>query len=74
MDIVRNWKLVQLRDERELSQKKVARDIGLSESAYRKKEAGVTEFKASEMEKLSSYFGMSAQEIFFRQKMHETCN
>ncbi|EGW36506.1 helix-turn-helix domain-containing protein [Desulfosporosinus sp. OT] len=58
-------KLKGLRAERGVSMAKMAKIIGISESAYIARETGRREFKMSEARVMSKYFSLPIEEIFF---------
>lgn len=58
-------KLKGLRAEHGVSMAKMAKVIGISESAYIARETGRREFKISEARTISKYFKSSMEEIFF---------
>lgn len=58
------WKLIQLRKERNISQEKLAEFLGIGLRTYGMKERGETEFKVSEMIKIHQFFGETMDEIF----------
>ena len=57
-------KLFILRREAKISQENMAKMLGISEIAYRLKETGKNEFKASEMFTIAKYFNKTIEEIF----------
>ena len=57
-------KLRQLRDDHKLSQTEVADFIGITQSAYNRKESEQTEFKATEIFKLAELYKIPVQELF----------
>ena len=60
--------LYQLRKEKGITQKELARKLGISETAYRQKEKGQSAFTQDEMFFLHSYFDKPLQEIFLPRK------
>lgn len=54
-----------LRIENGLSQKDLAKQLGISDRSYRNKEKGHTEFKPSELTYLSCIFNVNVEAIFF---------
>lgn len=58
------WKLIQLRKERGLSQKDVADVIGIDVRSYIPREHGTVPFRADEMFKLRDYFDVAIEDIF----------
>lgn len=58
------WNLIKLRKEAKLTQKDMAKMIGISEESYGMKERGQKQFKADEMFILSKYFGLPIEKIF----------
>lgn len=58
-------KLKGLRAERGISMARMAKIIGVSESAYIARETGKREFKVSEAVQISKYFETPMEEIFF---------
>ncbi|WP_019123774.1 helix-turn-helix transcriptional regulator [Brevibacillus massiliensis] len=66
----KNEKMVSLRGER--SQKQVADEIGIPVSTYAMIEAG-HRFPRKDLQlKLSRYFGVTVDELFFTEEGHET--
>lgn len=57
-------KLYELRKEAGLTQAQMAEKIGISETAYRSKELGQTDFKLSEMFKIANFFQKNIGDIF----------
>lgn len=58
--------LIGLRKENKISQKKLAKELNINVASYINKELGKSEFKLSEMYKISDYFGKSMEDIFLR--------
>lgn len=58
-------KLKGLRAEHGVSMAKMAKILGISESAYIARETGRREFKISEAKVISKYFKSSMDDIFF---------
>jgi DNA-binding Xre family transcriptional regulator len=65
MDRKVNLKIKSLIALKGINQDVVARDIGISPTAFSRKINGLNEFIESEMEKLSLYFKCSPMDIFF---------
>jgi putative transcriptional regulator len=65
-------KLKGLRAERGLTQLDMAKKLGISETSYVLRETGKREFKLSEMGIISTYFGLSIEDIFFPAKVSKT--
>lgn len=57
-------KLYELRKEAGLTQAQMAEKIGISETAYRSKELGQTDFKSTEMFNIAVLFGRNIGDIF----------
>jgi len=57
-------KLRQLRDGQKLSQSEVANYIGITQSAYNRKESDQTEVKANELFKLAELYKIPIQKLF----------
>lgn len=62
---LKNYKLKELRDQKKISQVKLARILGLSESTYNRKENGISDFTESEIREIIRLFNCSADDIFF---------
>jgi len=63
-------KLKMIRNSNHVSADKMAEILGLStKSAYYKKENGRVKFTLSEAKKISDFFGISIEEIFFKSKV-----
>ena len=60
--------LYQLRKEKGITQKQLARKLGISETAYRQKEKGQSAFTQDEMFFLRSFFDKTLQDIFLPRK------
>ncbi|WP_407310618.1 helix-turn-helix transcriptional regulator [Desulfosporosinus sp. SB140] len=58
-------KLKGLRAEHGISMARMAKVIGISESAYIARETGRRDFKVSEARTISKYFKSTMEEIFF---------
>lgn len=58
------WNLIILRKAANLSQKELAEMIGISASAYSRKESGKTPFDSVEMFKIRAIFKKPIDEIF----------
>lgn len=56
--------LYQLRKGADMTQKEMADKLGISETAYRQKELGKTDFKSSEMFIIADIFKMNIGDIF----------
>lgn len=63
-DRVRQWSLIKLRTEKDLSQEQFAELINISISSYRNKENGNVEFRLSEMFRIARFFGRNVDDIF----------
>lgn len=61
-------KLILLKEQNEMTNKKMAEILGITPNQYRKKEKGEVQFKLNEMVKLSEYFGKTMDEIFLPSK------
>lgn len=61
-------KLILLKEQKSLTNKKMAEMLGITPIQYRKKEKGEVQFKLNEMVKLSEYFGKTMDEIFLPSK------
>lgn len=61
-------KLILLKEQKNLTNKKMAEMLGITPIQYRKKEKGEVQFKLNEMVKLSEYFGKTMDEIFLPSK------
>jgi len=57
-------KLASLRRYRNISQREMADEIGITTTSYSKKERGITQFTASEMFTIADLFEMKIDEIF----------
>lgn len=57
-------KLYELRKKANLTQKQMAKKLGVSEATYRAKELGQTDFKMSEMFKIANFFKKDIGDIF----------
>lgn len=60
-----NFKLKALRTERNLKQSDVAKELGMSESTYNRKENGFADFSETEMWQISKIFNREPESIFF---------
>lgn len=60
-------KLILLKEENHLTNKKMGEILGISAKQYRKKEQGIVAFKMNEMFMLSKYFNKKIEEIFLPQ-------
>lgn len=58
-------KLKYIRESNNIKQKELAKLLDISPSNYLKKEAGVVRFSLIEAKKISEYFNMAIEEIFF---------
>lgn len=58
-------KIKEVREEKHLTQEDVAHVIGTSTVNYSKKEAGSVRFSLEEARKLSVFFKLSIEELFF---------
>lgn len=66
------WNLIRIRKELKLSQKDVAKILGISTDAYGMKERGEVQFKQDEMFILSRYFGLPMEVIFLPRDFGKT--
>lgn len=66
------WNLIRIRKELKLSQKDVAKILGISTDAYGMKERGEVQFKQDEMFILSRYFGLPMEVIFLPRNFGKT--
>ena len=57
-------KLILLKEENHLTNKKMAKILGISAKQYRRKEQGLAPFKMNEMFTLSKYFKIKIEDIF----------
>jgi transcriptional regulator with XRE-family HTH domain len=57
-------KLRQLREEHRLSQEEVATFLGITQSAYNKKESNQSEIKANEVFKIAELYKIAIQSLF----------
>lgn len=62
------WKLIIARKNKPNTQEEIAKILGISVEGYRKKEGGVSQFKANEMFILSEYFGVNIENLFLPTK------
>lgn len=67
-------KLILLKEQNEMTNKKMAEILGITPNQYRKKEKGEVQFKLNEMVKLSEYFGKTMDEIFLPSKHQNGAN
>ncbi len=58
-----------VRAERGLSLEDMGKICGISEQSYMDRENGKREFKLSDMIKLCDYFGVTADELFFADRV-----
>lgn len=61
---MRQWTLIKLRKDINLSQEQFAEKISISISSYRNKETGNVEFKPSEMFRIAKFFNKNIEDIF----------
>lgn len=61
---MRQWILIKLRKEMNLSQEQFAEINNISISSYRNKETGNVEFKPSEMFRIAKFFDKNIEDIF----------
>ena len=61
-------KLYELRKQAKLTQAEMAKKIGVSETTYRSKELGQSDFKSTEMFIIADVFHCGIDEIFLPQK------
>lgn len=61
--------LKELREGHKKEQKELAEYLGISAPNYSKKEAGQVRFSLLEAKKLSEFFGLSIDEIFFNDEV-----
>ncbi len=57
------------REEKGILQEHLADLLGISVPNYSKKEAGIVKFSLEEAKKLSDYFSVSIDELFFKQNV-----
>lgn len=60
-----NFKLKALRTECNLKQSDIAKELGMSESTYNRKENGFADFSETEMWQISRIFKREPESIFF---------
>lgn len=58
------WNLIRLRKENNYSQEDLAKILGVTDSTYRNKETGKTQFKMDEMFILANLFDGDMEDIF----------
>lgn len=58
-------KLKELRESNKIQQKQMAKLLGISPSNYLKKESGTVRFSLIEAKKISDYFKIPIEKIFF---------
>lgn len=65
-------KLKEIRNSQKVSAEKMASILGLeTKAAYYKKENGSVKFTLSEARKVSNFFGLTIEEIFFNDESKE---
>lgn len=64
-------KIRRLREKRHLTQAEMADYLGMSLANYGKKENNQIRFSINEAKKLSDFFGLSIEQIFFDDKFSE---
>ena len=64
-------KIRRLREKRHLTQAEMADYLGMSLANYGKKENNQIRFSINEAKKLSDFFGLSIEQIFFDDKFWE---
>lgn len=62
-------KLKELRAEKKITQEELAEYLGISCPNYGKKENDQIRFSLEEAQKLSEYFGMSIEDLFFANRL-----
>nr|DAG95434.1 MAG TPA: helix-turn-helix domain protein [Crassvirales sp.] len=67
-------KLILLKEQNKMTNKKMAEILGITPNQYRKKEKGEVQFKLNEMVNLSEYFGKTMDEIFLPSKHQNGAN
>jgi len=67
--IILQWVLIRLRKEQGLSQKDIARVLGISVASYGDKERGKQEFTIDEMFTLKYFFERSMDDIFLQRNL-----
>lgn len=63
--MIRRYTLKELRARKNVTQKQVAKDIGVSVQTYNAWESNISKVKISKVIALAKYFGCSINEIFF---------
>jgi len=63
-DLMQQEKLASIRRSKNVSQREIAKIIGVATETYNNKELGKTQFKASEMFVIADYFESTVDEIF----------
>lgn len=58
-------KLKKLREKQNIKQSEMAKILGISDSNYFKKESGMVKFSLIEAKKISDFFKVSIEDIFF---------
>ncbi|NFO40829.1 helix-turn-helix transcriptional regulator [Clostridium botulinum] len=53
-----------------IDQKNVAQMLGISLTTYSKKETGKTQFSLEEAKKISDYFNLSIEQLFFTEEVN----
>lgn len=66
-------KLILLRKNNNITQKKLANLLGISEVQYGKKEKGLVEFKQDEMFIIANFFELKVDEIFLPRNATKCC-
>lgn len=61
---MKQWTLKQLRDEAGLTQKELAKKLGMTHFSYVRKENGQTPFVDYEMYKIRNFFNRPIEDIF----------
>lgn len=65
--------LILLRKNNNITQKKLAIFLSISEVQYGKKEKGIAEFTQDEMFKIADYFNLKVDDIFLPRKATKCC-
>lgn len=65
--------LIILRKNNNITQKKMAIFLNISEVQYSKKEKGIAAFTQDEMFKIADYFGLKVDDIFLPRKATKSC-
>ena len=66
-----NFKLKALRVMRDLTQEELAKELGIHEVTYNRKEQGLSQFTLNEAKQISDFFKESIEDIFFAQSVYK---